>query len=179
MLRRTLATLTKNVKKTPTWQDKPLPARVVAATPQPQTTNTNDTPPQQPYAPLFSRKARRARLEDAIKAVLNGEPFNIAEPQRAAMPGAAGACMNVLRDTGPKTTQQLLKLVAERYPGVVRSTSHLKLVLKDNLFNKVIKVRAGDSTYKDHWALRRQGQARAEHPHRRRASRALRKTGGG
>ena len=174
-----LATLTharKNVKNT-TWQDKALPARVVATTPHAQTT-ANDQP-QLTYAPLFSRKARRARLEDAINAVLNGDPFNIAEPQRAAMPGAAGACMNVLRDTGPKTTQQLLNLVAERYPGVVRSTSHLKLVLKDNLFNKVIKVRAGDSTYKDHWALRRRGQARAEHPHRGRASRALRKTGGG
>mmetsp|Transcript_62460 Transcript_62460/g.103908 ORF Transcript_62460/g.103908 Transcript_62460/m.103908 type:complete len:177 (+) Transcript_62460:15-545(+) len=114
------------------------------------------------FAPSHSRAARRERLQTALAAAARGEDFVIPVAEPRLIPGPVGAVMNVLRDMGPQTTEAIFKAVEQRYPGAVKSQSHLKSkILAVQLVNKVMKVRATeDAKYKDHWAIRRRGQVR-------------------
>ena len=156
-------TLASSSNPGPTWMNKPLLGKV-----PPEATNA--TPgTQDAFPPNFSRRSRRQRYQQAVQDAVNGNPFQLPQAQRQPMPGPVGAVMNVLRDTGAKTTYDLFDIVNQRYPGVLRSVTHLReKILKNALCNKVIKVRASpDSQFKDHWAIRRRGQPKTVHPHLR------------
>ena len=92
---------------------------------------------------------------------MEGKPFEVPKPEPRTVPGPCGAVMNVLRERGPLKTDELFDAVEARYPGVVRSKTHLKQkILKSALVNKVMKVKLPDADRKNRWAVRRPGQIR-------------------
>ena len=117
--------------------------------------------PELCFAPSFTRRAKRERLQQALAACAEGHPFEMPKAQLRAVPGPGGAVMNVLRELGPIRTDPLYDAVQERYPGVLRSKRHLKkMILERTLVNSVQKIRHGGSDFKDHWAVRYVGQTR-------------------
>ena len=112
--------------------------------------------------PSYSRAARRARLNQALDAAREGDEFEVPTPAPTEMPGPCGAVMNVLRETGPIKVADLYRTVEERYPGAVKSRTHMKRsILMGALVNKVMMVRPDEhSRFKDHWAVRKRGQVR-------------------
>lgn len=113
------------------------------------------------FAPSYSRRARRERLQEALASAAGGGEFVVPTAEPQVMPGACGAVLNVLREGGPLKTQELFDAVEARYPGVVRSKTHLKQkILKSALVNKVMKVKLPDADRKNRWAVRRPGQIR-------------------
>jgi hypothetical protein len=89
------------------------------------------------YPPLFSRRARRERLQAALDVARAGGEFVLPEAQPSAQPGPCGAVMTILRDVGPKTSSELWELLQERFPGVIRYKRNMKRdVLMAALKNK-------------------------------------------
>eukprot|EP00322_Chrysochromulina_rotalis_P019841 CAMPEP_0115846916 /NCGR_PEP_ID=MMETSP0287-20121206/10107_1 /TAXON_ID=412157 /ORGANISM="Chrysochromulina rotalis, Strain UIO044" /LENGTH=194 /DNA_ID=CAMNT_0003300721 /DNA_START=13 /DNA_END=597 /DNA_ORIENTATION=- len=114
-----------------------------------------------PYAPSYSRSARRERLHAALSQAATGGAFDIPQPEPQSTPGPCGAVTNILTERGPLTTNELFDAVEAQHPGIVRSKTHLKQhILKRALANKLMKVKLNDSKVKDRWALRRPGQIR-------------------
>lgn len=113
------------------------------------------------FAPSFSRRARRERLKSALSEAALGNEFVIPEPELRDSPGPCGAVMNVLTESSPLTTSEIFEAVEARYPGVLRSKTHLKQhILKKALVNKLMKVQVEDARFKDRWQLRKPGQIR-------------------
>jgi hypothetical protein len=116
---------------------------------------------EESFAPNMSRRSRRARLQTALEAAARGEEFAIPSPAPESTPGPCGAVMNILTERGPLRTGELYDAVEARYPGVLRSKTHMKQnILKDALVNKLMKVRLADADHKDRWAIRKPGQVR-------------------
>jgi len=89
------------------------------------------------YPPLFSRRARRERLQAALDVARAGGEFVFPVAQPSTQPGPCGAVMTILRDTGPKTSSELWELLQERFPGVIQHKRNMKRdVLMAALKNK-------------------------------------------
>lgn len=113
------------------------------------------------FAPNYSRRSRRERLQRALAAAAEGGEFEIPKAEPQAIPGPCGAVMNVLRKSGPLKTQELYDAVEAEYPGAVRSKTHLKQkILKSALVHKVLKVQLPDANVKNRWTLRPKGVER-------------------
>ena len=113
------------------------------------------------FKPSYSRRDRRARLQAALDSAARGGEFVLPKPEPRTMPGPCGAVMIVLGLRGPLTTSELFDALNERFPGVVKSKTHLKQrILKRALVNKLLKVRVDGGKFKDRWAVRRKGQLR-------------------
>jgi len=129
--------------------------------------HTDAAPDDQEYSagyhvrPLFSQAARRRRLEAALEACGRGEEFKAPKPELSATPGACGAIMNILRENGgPMLPAEILAEAQERWPGVIKSGTHLKQVCMNGLINKLSRVRHNDSEFREYWILRPKGQIR-------------------
>ena len=98
-----------------------------------------------PARPLFSQAARRRRLEVAVEACARGEEFKVPKPELSATPGACGAIMNILRENGgPMLSAEIMAVSNERWPGVIKSRTHLKQVCMNGLINKARPARISD-----------------------------------
>eukprot|EP00967_Tisochrysis_lutea_P061138 scaffold78320_cov40-Tisochrysis_lutea.AAC.1 len=109
-------------------------------TPLPRTlvSSASLAPAEAIYPPLFSRSARKERLQAALDGARAGGKFVIPEAEPRMIPGPCGAVMTILRDVGPKTSSELWSLLQERFPGVIRHKRHMKRnVLMSALRNKV------------------------------------------
>jgi len=140
-----------------------LPVRRLCASASPSAQEL-DAPPSavaEALRPSFSRSARRQRLQEALAAAAEGKPFEIPEPKPQTVPGPCGAVMNVLKENRPLTSAELFAAVEEKYPGVVKSKTHLKQkIMKVALVNKVMKVRVAGADVQDRWCIKRKGQTR-------------------
>ena len=113
------------------------------------------------FKPSYSRSARRARLHAALESAARGGEFVLPPPEPRTTPGPCAAVMIVLGLRGPLTTNELFEALGERFPGVMKSKTHLKQrILKRALVHKLLKVRVDGAKFKDHWAVRRKGQIR-------------------
>ena len=93
------------------------------------------------FQPLYSRAARRLRLQAALEVSARGGEFVLPAPGPQAMPGPCGAVMTVLTEHGPMTTSNMFDAITKRFPGVMKSKTHLKqAILKRALVNKLMKV---------------------------------------
>jgi len=107
---------------------------------------------------------------EALEKCAEGEEFKLPTPKSRSIPGPCGAVMNVLRSNtkGPLTTAELFAEVETRYPGALRSKTHLKTkILMQALKNKVVKTRLPGAAFLDRWILREQGETRSRFARRR------------
>ena len=96
-----------------------------------------------------------------LEAAAAGGEFAVPAAEQCEAPGPCAAVMITLAQRGPLRTSALFDAIEERWPGTVRSRTHLKQrILKRALVNKLMKVRDDGGKFKDCWAPRKGGQVR-------------------